>query len=132
MYCRFCGAENPDEAVFCKKCGKKLTAAELENAQSVSASSPTPQAVPPVQQNFAISCPYCHAGGESCHPIVKTDVQTSGGGYGFWNGCCGLILLGPVGLLCFCIVLMITCLYKMLRKLVRRIRLYHCRIFHLS
>lgn len=100
MYCRFCGAENPDEAVFCKKCGKKLTAAELENAQSVSASSPTPQAVPPVQQNFAISCPYCHAGGESCHPIVKTDVQTSGGGYGFWNGCCGLILLGPVGLLC--------------------------------
>lgn len=72
MYCRFCGAENPDEAVFCKKCGKKLTAAELENAQSVSASSPTPQAVPPVQQNFAISCPYCHAGGESCHPIVKT------------------------------------------------------------
>ena len=35
-------------------------------------------------------------------------------------------------LLCFCVVLMITCLYKMLRKLVRRIRLYHCRIFHLS
>lgn len=33
-------------------------------------------------------------------------------------------------LLCFCVVLMITCLYKMLRKLVRRIRLYHCRIFH--
>ena len=25
-------------------------------------------------------------------------------------------------LLCFCVVLMITCLYKMLRKLVRRIR----------
>ena len=32
-------------------------------------------------------------------------------------------------LLCFCVVLMITCLYKMLRKLVRRIRLYHF-IYH--
>ena len=44
--------------------------------------------------------PYCHAGGENCHPVVKTDIKTSGDGYGFWNGCCGFILLGPVGLLC--------------------------------
>ena len=25
MYCRYCGENNPDEAVFCKNCGKKLT-----------------------------------------------------------------------------------------------------------
>ena len=24
MYCRYCGENNPDEAVFCKNCGKKL------------------------------------------------------------------------------------------------------------
>ena len=24
MYCRYCGEDNPEEAVFCKNCGKKL------------------------------------------------------------------------------------------------------------
>lgn len=24
MYCRYCGENNPEEAVFCKNCGKKL------------------------------------------------------------------------------------------------------------
>ena len=100
MFCRFCGAENPDEAAFCKKCGKQLSAMiataiqETPTARSIQEASLQPQG------NSNISCPYCHARGEHCHPIVKTDIKTSGGGYGFWNGCCGLILLGPVGLLC--------------------------------
>lgn len=33
-------------------------------------------------------------------PIVKTTVTSSGGGYGLFSGCCGTILLGPLGLLC--------------------------------
>ena len=24
MYCRYCGEKNPDEAVFCRNCGKRL------------------------------------------------------------------------------------------------------------
>ena len=24
MYCRYCGEKNPEEAVFCKNCGKRL------------------------------------------------------------------------------------------------------------
>ena len=24
FYCRYCGAENKDDAMFCEKCGKKL------------------------------------------------------------------------------------------------------------
>jgi rRNA maturation endonuclease Nob1 len=24
FYCRYCGAENPSDAVFCEKCGKQI------------------------------------------------------------------------------------------------------------
>ena len=100
MYCRFCGAENADEAAFCKKCGKQLSVMKTTAVQETLTVQPIQEDNLQSQGNSSISCPYCHAGGEYCHPIVKTDVKTSGGGYSFWNGCCGLILLGPVGLLC--------------------------------
>ena len=39
-------------------------------------------------------CPKCHS------KNVQFATNTKGGGYGFADGCCGSILLGPVGLLC--------------------------------
>lgn len=99
MYCRFCGTKNIDGVAFCKKCGKQLSVIEQPADQEAQTAQSTQQ-IPVSQGNSNIFCPYCHAGGENCHPVVKTDIKTSGGGYGFWNGCCGFILLGPVGLLC--------------------------------
>lgn len=116
MFCRFCGAENEDHAVFCKKCGKSLGAEPpVEQPTAVIPANPAAAPAPsepapagqvpaeppaPIAWEGPLSCPYCRAGGGHCHPVVKTDVKTSGGGYGFWSGCCGLILLGPPGLLC--------------------------------
>lgn len=100
MYCRFCGTENPNESVFCKKCGKQIKTPETQLPQDIPPVLADKPVAPSSQETAGISCPHCHAGGENCHPVVKTDIKTSGGGYGFWNGCCGLILLGPVGLLC--------------------------------
>ena len=99
MFCRFCGAENPDEAAFCKQCGKRLTSTAPVEKNSITFSD-MPSGAPTTSADSGISCPFCHASSDNCHPVVKTDIKTSGGGYGFWNGCCGFILLGPVGLLC--------------------------------
>lgn len=98
MFCRFCGNKNPEDAVFCKQCGKQIAAEELLSQRATTSTSETPQSSPTAPIEYLLSCPYC--GNNNCRPIVKTEVKTSGGGYGFWNGCCGLILLGPVGLLC--------------------------------
>lgn len=51
------------------------------------------------RQSVGIVCPNCNSGADFCHPITKTDIKSSGG-YSFWSGCCGMILLGPAGLLC--------------------------------
>ena len=110
MFCRFCGAENEEHAVFCKKCGKSLGAEPpVEQPTAVipakPAADPTPpEPVPagqvpaeppvPIAWEGPLSCPHCHAGGDHCHPVVKTDVKTSGGGYGFWSGCCSISIDG--------------------------------------
>lgn len=43
-----------------------------------------------------IRCAKC--GCTDCQPINET--ETSGGGYNAEGGCCGFLLLGPIGLLC--------------------------------
>lgn len=46
-------------------------------------------------------CPNCKS--QNLFPISESEVNVSGGGYGFGSGCCGWLLLGPIGLLCgFC------------------------------
>lgn len=98
MYCKFCGKKNPDGAVFCKECGKNLSGMKdvVKNVPVI----PEQQETETVRDFDIFSCPSCRADSEFCYPVVKTNVKTSGGGYSFWNGCCGLILLGPLGLLC--------------------------------
>lgn len=45
---------------------------------------------------FQFSCPKC--GGTNCTPIVET--STSGTNFSMGQGCCGYVLLGPIGILC--------------------------------
>lgn len=43
-----------------------------------------------------MKCPKC--GGENCQYITSTETNSTG--FGFLDACCGVILLGPVGILC--------------------------------
>ena len=43
-------------------------------------------------------CPFC--GADNCQPMQKTTTETNIKGYGWGSGCCGMLLLGPFGLLC--------------------------------
>ncbi len=43
-----------------------------------------------------LSCPHC--GNHELQAINET--ETSGGGYNAAGGCCGYLLMGPLGLLC--------------------------------
>lgn len=101
LFCQFCGTENSNNAVYCRSCGKQISRTHIQQDELLSQpNNAEPTNVHPAnsQTQVHLICPYC--GGSDCHPVVKTDIKTSGGGYSFWNGCCGLILLGPAGLLC--------------------------------
>lgn len=49
-----------------------------------------------MENNNGVKCPKCN----SSNLQYASETKTSGGGYGFGSGCCGAILLGPIGLLC--------------------------------
>lgn len=100
MYCRFCGTEHTQEHQYCKKCGKPLFISEtpVNQAPALSTGQNT-TAQNPNRESGGVVCPNCNAEAEYCCPIAKTDIKTSGG-FSFLNGCCGMILLGPAGLLC--------------------------------
>ncbi len=97
MYCRFCGAEIQETDQFCKKCGKLVqdTAIPAENPVVSKGTQ-----VQPINRDKPGFCPNCGAGLECCQPIPKVKTKTTGGGFSIWDGCCGMILLGPAGLLC--------------------------------
>ncbi len=74
MYCPKCGAQLPDSAAFCMKCGTNLTAAEssVTPKPSVPILAPTgstalkcPNCGAPISPQFGemvITCPYCGSG----------------------------------------------------------------------
>lgn len=35
MFCEYCGAENPDDATFCRGCGKRLNAMQAKNDKNM-------------------------------------------------------------------------------------------------
>lgn len=35
MFCEYCGAENPDDATFCRECGKRLNAIQVKNEKNM-------------------------------------------------------------------------------------------------
>lgn len=45
-----------------------------------------------------VVCPFC--GEENCQPMQKSITEVKQKGYGWGSGCCGMLLLGPFGLLC--------------------------------
>lgn len=105
MKCPYCGSNNRDDAVSCIACEMPLNF----RARKHSATRPLvtqPVNLEQISQTIEIEpssyacCPHCGSPLHDCAPVSKTHVTQSGGGYGFFSGCCGTILLGPLGLLC--------------------------------
>lgn len=99
MKCQYCGAENPDIAKFCYKCGKPVV---MEEPTIRGAPSKTENPVPHVPLSPAVRkdtvCPFC--GGENCQPMMRNRTTVKTSGYSWSSGCCGILLMGPFGLLC--------------------------------
>lgn len=105
MNCPYCGSNNRDDAVSCEKCEMPLNIKERKRpAAKPVATQPAnvernTQSIDTEQSPYAV-CPHCGTPLHDCTPVSKTTITDSGGGYGFFSGCCGTILLGPLGLLC--------------------------------
>lgn len=96
MKCPYCGSDNRDDAVTCEICEMPLkSVTPKRTVPRVSHTQPSY-----VEEPSYGACPNCGAPLNDCTPVSKTSVTSSGGGYGFFSGCCGAILLGPLGLLC--------------------------------
>lgn len=108
MKCPYCGFENHDDTVTCEMCDMPMRQlARKRPAAGPSTQQPAKQEKPqrierPMDRHESpsVGCPNCGSPLCDCAPIVKTTVKSSGGGYGFFSGCCGTIFLGPLGLLC--------------------------------
>ena len=128
--CVACGADNPAGSKFCSTCGKELPAEEhpfrcgacgaqqdeknkfcsicgtlLQKESSLDTSPSTqepppdsPEAFQPTQLYPDPVCPFC--GYELCQSHLKSEVNVKSRGYSLTSGCCGMIFLGPLGLLC--------------------------------
>lgn len=108
MKCPYCGYENKEDTVYCEMCEMPMQELTRNRPQARPEAHQTPRADGSTRMhrfgeafdNPSVGCPNCGAPLSDCAPIVKTTVKSSGGGYGLFSGCCGTILLGPLGLLC--------------------------------
>lgn len=76
--------------INCPSCGNHADANTKFYARNPVSISPVHSAT------NEIKCPKC--GCNDCQPINES--YTTGRGYGAGKGCCGYLLLGPIGLLC--------------------------------
>jgi len=89
MFCKNCGASLPDGSKFCAKCGSVV----------VSSANELPSVTPPFDNPKGLNCPNCKS--KNLQAIIESDTSgTAGKGYSGTKGCLGLVLLGPLGLLC--------------------------------
>ena len=72
MFCRKCGEENPDNAVFCRNCGERLKEEE-------------------VKKTVVIEAPTTESHQERTQTTTQTG--TSSGDSSAWIGCCCLGLI---------------------------------------
>lgn len=108
MKCPYCGYENSEGAAICEMCEMPLQQLTRKRQHGRPETPQTQKADRPIrvhqlEEQFeipSVGCPNCGTSLCDCAPIVKTTVKSSGGGYGLFSGCCGTILLGPLGLLC--------------------------------
>lgn len=91
VVCHRCGTELDKKTEFCHKCGAKI--GYKENGPRLSELGTVEK-----YNKSRLECPNCHS--TDLIPITETKTDVSGGGYGVGKGCCGWILLGPLGLLC--------------------------------
>jgi tellurium resistance protein TerD len=77
--CPYCAEEIQDEAVVCRHCKSDLRGDKIADVQ--------PPEVPPANM---LRCPRCGS----------NNIFVAKKGYSASNGCCGAVLLGPLGLLC--------------------------------
>ena len=102
MVCKHCGAENPDRAKFCHKCGSPLMDAKkppkTEEPPKAEEAPPPQRDLEPVTVHTDPVCPFC--GSENCQPMMRNITKIKNSGYSATSGCCGLCLMGPFGLLC--------------------------------
>lgn len=119
MFCMYCGTKNEEGYAFCKTCGKKLMGIP-EEPEAEEVKIPSAEVAKPTESNgdkdhsykyamynnmsnsssSGIRCPKCGTEDGNCRAINKTNTTTTGSNYNAGGGCCGLVFLGPFGLLC--------------------------------
>lgn len=115
--CQNCGTQNPINAQYCRQCGQSLGELEdsdsiMKDVASIASEAASLGALFVKEAGKAFSegieaqaesrndtiCPFC--GGENCQPMLKSTMDTTYKNYKWGSGCCGMLLLGPFGLLC--------------------------------
>ena len=91
MRCNTCGAPNADDAKFCTTCGVLF---EEEKIKTPERSITTYAKREDENTRRTVECPKCGSN------QIQFITITQGSDYDAGTGCCGLILFGPLGLLC--------------------------------
>lgn len=128
-YCRKCGGEINSDSQYCPKCGNPVNNEQSVRNENSFENNDTEESIWTLLVEFlklviellkeagihiisiidrAIQiepnkpkdskCPYCDS--DDTFPIAKSEVEVKNRGYSLGNGCCGMCLLGPFGLLC--------------------------------
>lgn len=102
--CQACGAEISEGVKFCSNCGAEFDweddGAEAFGAEAGEARGSNPLLPPEgfVEDSADTICPFCHQGG--CEWFRKNNTTVKQKSFNIWDGICGMLCLGPFGLLC--------------------------------